>query len=179
MTRMAAGLALALALAACGGDGARLVGMSAEADSADQVIVGFTYNVLRNGIRRSRLEADTAYYFDSRQVTVLRRVRGTFYDDVGSPKTSLTADRMEYELQGGSMREEGRVTLVGPSGQRLTGKSLIYNVDKNTLTSDQPFVLMRGAERMEGDGFEADADFNRFQARRFRGVTTPNSAGGR
>jgi LPS export ABC transporter protein LptC len=168
-------LVAALAAAACGGEEMRPTSVTAEADSADQVLVGFSYNVLRNGIRRSLLEADTAFYYDTRQVSVLKRVRATFYDDAGSPSTTLTADRMEYDLQDGSMKSEGSVSLVGPEGQRLTSQSLVYDVDQNTLSSDQPFVLLRGADRLEGDGFEADADFSRFQARRMRGTTAQES----
>ena len=170
-------LVVALAAAACGGDEMRPTSLTAEADSADQVLVGFSYNVLRNGIRRSLLEADTAFYYDTRQVSVLKHVRATFYDEAGSPSTTLTADRMEYDLQDGSMEAEGSVTLVGPEGQRLTGQALVYDVDQNTLSSDQPFVLLRGSERLEGDGFEADADFNRFQAQRMRGTAAPGSDG--
>lgn len=168
-------LVAALVAAACGGEEMRPTSVTAEADSADQVLVGFSYNVLRNGIRRSLLEADTAFYYDSRQVSVLKRVRATFYDDAGSPSTTLTADRMEYDLQDGSMESEGSVSLVGPEGQRLTSQSLVYDVDQNTLSSDQPFVLLRGTDRLEGDGFEADADFSRFQARRMRGTAAPGS----
>lgn len=170
--RLAAVACLALLLA-CSEDPVRPAGAVAEADSADQRIYGFTYNVLRGGIRRSRLEADTAFYFDSRQLAILRQVRATFFGDDGTPRTTLAAERMEYDLQTGSMRAEGAVTLVGPDGQRLSGQSLTYDVDQNTLASDEPFVLLRGAERLEGDGFEADADFTRFQARRPRGVTAP------
>ncbi len=168
-------LVAALAAAACGGEEMRPTSLTAEADSADQVLVGFSYNVLRNGLRRSLLEADTAYYYDTRQVSVLKRVRATFYDDAGAPSTTLTADRMEYDLQDGSMKSEGSVSLLGPEGQRLTSQELVYDVDQNTLSSEQPFVLLRGSERLEGDGFEADADFNRFQARRMRGTTAPGS----
>lgn len=157
--------------AACGDEGTRPVGIVAEADSADQRVYGFTYTVLRGGIRRSLLEADTAYYFDGRQLAVLYSVKATFYDNGGAPQTTLTARRMEYNLQNGSMRAEGQVTLLGAQGQRLTGEELVYDVDRNTLASARPFVLLRGGERLEGDGFEADADFSRFRATRPRGVT--------
>ncbi len=170
--RAVALLALALAMAACSsGDTTRPTGAFAEADSADMRMLDFKYNVTRNGIRRSLLQADTAYFYDARQLSALRHVRATFFNDAGASRATLTADRMEYNLRDGSMRAEGNVVLVGPAGERLTTSVLVFDVNKNTLSSDQPFVLMRAGERMQGDGFDADADFSRFEAARLHGVT--------
>lgn len=165
-------LALALAMAACSsGDTTRPTGAFAEADSADMRMLDFKYNVTRNGIRRSLLQADTAYFYDARQMSALRHVRATFFNDAGASRATLTADRMEYNLRDGSMRAEGNVVLVGPADERLTTSVLVFDVNKNTLSSDKPFVLMRAGERMQGDGFDADADFSRFEAARLHGVT--------
>lgn len=168
-------LLLGLALGACADPGTRPSGVFAEADSADMRMLDFSYNVTRNGIRRSKLEADTAYFYDARQASVLRHVHATFFDDAGAPRATLTADRMDYNLRDGSMRAEGNVTLLGPAGERLTTSVLVFDVNKNTLSGDKPFVLLRGTERMQGDGFDAAADFSRFQASRLHGVTSDTS----
>ena len=170
-------LLAALLVAACSGDSTTPTGAFAEADSADMRMLGFDYNVSRNGIRRSRLEADTAYFYDAHQTSVLRHVRATFFNDAGASRATLTADRMNYNLRDGSMRAEGNVVLVGPAGERLTTSVLVFDVNRNTLSSDKPFVLLRGGERLEGSGFDADADFSRFQASRLRGVTADTSLG--
>ncbi len=156
---------------ACHSGPTRPGGAFAEADSADMRMLNFDYNVTRNGIRRSRLEADTAYFYDSEQTSMLRHVRATFFNDIGTPRATLTADGMKYNLRDGSMRAEGHVALVGPAGERLTTSVLVFDVNRNTLSSDRPFVLLRGGERLQGSGFDADADFSRFQASRLRGVT--------
>ncbi len=170
--RAVALLALALAMVACSsGDSTRPTGAFAEADSADMRMLDFKYNVTRNGIRRSLLQADTAYFYDARQMSSLRHVHATFFNDAGASRATLTADRMEYNLRDGSMRAEGNVVLVGPADERLTTSVLVFDVNKNTLSSDKPFVLMRAGERMQGDGFDADADFSRFEAARLHGVT--------
>jgi LPS export ABC transporter protein LptC len=168
---------LVAGLAACHNETTPPEGSFAESDSADMRMLDFTYNVTRNGIRRSRLEADTAWFYDARQMSVLRHVRATFFNDMGAPRATLTADRMDYNLRDGSMRSEGDVTLVGPAGERLSTSVLVFDVNRNTLSSDQPFVLLRGGERLEGDGFDADADFSRFQASRMHGVTADTSLG--
>jgi hypothetical protein len=73
------------------------------------------------------------------------------------------------------MRAEGSVALVGPAGERLTTSVLVFDVNKNTLSSDKPFVLLRGGERVQGNGFDAAADFSRFQGSRLDGVTADTS----
>ncbi|HET7111140.1 MAG TPA: LPS export ABC transporter periplasmic protein LptC [Gemmatimonadales bacterium] len=168
-------LLAALLVAACSGDSTTPTGAFAEADSADMRMLGFDYNVSRNGIRRSRLEADTAYFYDAHQTSVLRHVRATFFNDAGASRATLTADRMNYNLRDGSMRAEGNVVLVGPAGERLTTSVLVFDVNRNTLSSDKHFVLQRPGERLEGSGFDADADFSRFQGGRLVGVTADTS----
>ncbi|MEO6057097.1 MAG: hypothetical protein ABIQ49_09690, partial [Gemmatimonadales bacterium] len=49
-------------------------------DSADQVLEGFSHYVTKDGVRRSRVEADTAYFFENTQVTQLRKIRVVFFD---------------------------------------------------------------------------------------------------
>jgi hypothetical protein len=73
------------------------------------------------------------------------------------------------------MRAEGNVMLVGPAGERLTTSVLVFDVNRNTLSSDKPFVLVRPGERLEGSGFDADADFSRFQGGRLVGVSADTS----
>lgn len=163
-------LLLAAVVAACGGEGTRPGGALAEADSSDMMMFGFVNDGMHNGIRRSRLEADTAFFFESRQMSVMKGVRALFYDENGAQTSSLTAQRMEYNWQDGSMRAEGNVVLNGPEGRRLTSVVLIYNPARNSLSSDRPFVLTRGNERIEGAAFRADADFKNFVATSPRGV---------
>jgi LPS export ABC transporter protein LptC len=169
--RLAAPLLLgALVLAACGGDETRPTSVVAEADSADQTMFGFMTYGIQDGIRRSRIEAGTMYLFESRQASVMRNARVVFYDQNGVQASSLTSDRIEYNWQDNSMRAEGNVVLEGPEGRRLTSSVLLYNPGRNSISSDRPFVLVRGSERVEGEGFRADADFKNFVAHRPRAI---------
>lgn len=171
MRRLVAFLLLGVvAAAACGGDETRPGNAVAEADSADQTMFGFMTFGIQNGIRRSRIEADTMYLFEARQASILRRARVAFFDERGVQTSSLTADRMEYNWQENSMRAEGNVVFNGPEGRQLTSSVLLYNPSRNTVSSDQPFVLTRGSERVEGSGFRADADFQNFVAHRPRAI---------
>lgn len=171
MRRAAPALLCALAaLAACSGDETRPTSVVAEADSADQTMFGFMTYGIQDGIRRSRIEADTMYLFESRQASVMRNARVVFFDERGAQASSLTSDRIEYNWQDNSMRAEGNVVLEGPEGRRLTSSVLLYSPAKNSISSDRPFVLVRGSERVEGEGFRADADFKNFVAHRPRAI---------
>ncbi len=163
-------LCLAVVLAACGEENAPPSGVMAEADSADQRMYGVTQHLDHDGIRRSTIQADTAYLYDARQVTILLGVRAAFYDKNGVETSSLTANRMEYNIRDGSLRAEGDVVLSVSDGRRLTSSALVYDPGRNSLSSDEPFLLTRGAERVEGDGFRADADFRNFVASRPRAI---------
>ncbi|HLS47635.1 MAG TPA: LPS export ABC transporter periplasmic protein LptC [Gemmatimonadales bacterium] len=161
---------MAVAAGACGSESAPPSGAEAEADSADQRMFGVSQHLDHEGIRRSTIQADTAYLYDARQVSVLLGVRATFYDEHGVETSSLTARRMEYDIREGSLHAEGDVVLTVSDGRRLTSESLIYDPGRNSLSSNEPFLLTRGAERVEGDGFRADADFRNFVASRPRAI---------
>jgi LPS export ABC transporter protein LptC len=163
-------LCLAVLLAGCGEESAPPSGVMAEADSADQRMYGVSQHLDHNGIRRSTIQADTAYLYDARQITILLGVRAAFYDDSGVETSSLTANRMEYNIRDGSLLAEGNVVLSVSDGRRLTSSALTYDPGRNSLSSDEPFVLTRGRERVEGDGFRADADFRNFVASRPRAI---------
>ncbi|HEX6645343.1 MAG TPA: LPS export ABC transporter periplasmic protein LptC [Gemmatimonadales bacterium] len=163
-------LCLAVVLAGCGEQGAPPTGVVAEADSADQRMYGVLQHLEHDGIRRSTIQADTAFLYDARQVMILLGVRARFFDENGVETSSLTANRMEYKIRDGSLLAEGSVVLSVSDGRRLTGESLTYDPGANSLSSDKPFVLTRGAERVEGDGFRADADFRNFVASRPRAI---------
>ena len=55
------------------------------ADSADQVLEGFSHYVTNEGILRSRVEADTAFFYEATQITELHKVKVVFFD-VKAPK---------------------------------------------------------------------------------------------
>ena len=67
----------AIAITACEETGARPTTTVQAPDSADQVLEGFSHFVTNQGVRRTRVEADTAYFYESTQITELRNVKVT------------------------------------------------------------------------------------------------------
>ena len=137
---LAAGCILvAVAASGCEDTGARPTTTIQAPDSADQVLEGFSHFVTNDGIRRSRVEADTAYFYEGTQVTNLSNPKVTFYDLKGAESSTLTARSGVYRWQDGSMEANGNVVVVSPDGRRLTTDRLRYDNATNQISTDAGF----------------------------------------
>jgi LPS export ABC transporter protein LptC len=175
MSRRGFGWALAAVLttsvlAACEDTGAKPTTTVQASDSADQVLEGFSHYVTRDGIRRSRVEADTAFFYEGTQVTQLKNVRVVFFDVQGTEGSTLTAKRGTYRWQDGSMEANDKVLVVSPDGRRLTTEALKYDNGSNTISTNVHFAFDRGSEHLEGNSFRSDPDFKNVVTDRPRGV---------
>jgi LPS export ABC transporter protein LptC len=151
-----AGLVLALA---CEDPGARPVTTVQATDSADQVLEGFSHWVTKDGIRRSEVQADTAFFYENTQVTQLRNIRVVFYDLSGKESSTLTAKAGTYRWQDGSMQANGKVVVISPDGRKLQTDTLKYDNATNTISTNTHFVMDRGTDHLEGQSFRSDPDF--------------------
>jgi len=157
-----AGLLAAAALLAalgCEDPGARPTTTVQATDSADQVLEGFSHWVTKDGIRRSEVQADTAYFYENTQVTQLRNVRVVFYDLTGKESSTLTAKTGTYRWQDGSMQANGKVVVVSPDGRKLQTDTLKYDNATNTISTNTHFIMDRGTDHLEGQSFRSDPDF--------------------
>jgi LPS export ABC transporter protein LptC len=161
---------LIIAVAACEDTGARPTTTVQAPDSADQVLEGFSHFVTNQGVRRTRVEADTAYFYESTQITELRTVKVTFYDIKGEEGSTLTSKRGTYRWQDGSMQANDNVVVVSPDGRRLATATLKYDAASNTISTDKHFTFDRGTEHLEGNSFRSDPDFKNVVTDRPRGV---------
>ena len=162
--------ALAAPGAACTDEGARPTAVVEAPDSADQVLSGFSHYVTRDGLRRSRLQADSAYFYENDQRTVLTRVRVTFYDEKGADASTLTAAHGVYRWIDGSMDAAGSVVVVGSDGGTLRTERLKYDEAGKLITTDLPFTFDRGDEHVRGSSFRSDPDFKNVVTGKPRGV---------
>ena len=157
-----AGLLAAAALlgaVGCEDPGARPTTTVQATDSADQVLEGFSHWVTKDGIRRSEVQADTAYFYENTQVTQLRNVRVVFYDLTGKESSTLTAKTGTYRWQDGSMQANGKVVVISPDGRKLQTDTLKYDNATNTISTNTHFIMDRGTDHLEGQSFRSDPDF--------------------
>lgn len=160
-----------LSVLSCEEAGVRPTATVQAADSADQVLEGFSHYVTNEGVRRSRVEADTAFFYEPTQITELLNVKVVFFDIKGAEGSTLTAKRGTYRWQDGSMQADGDVVVISPDGRRLTTEALRYENATNTIMTDKPFSFDRGTEHLEGNSFRSDPDFKNVITDRPRGVS--------
>jgi LPS export ABC transporter protein LptC len=144
---------------ACEDPGAKPVTTVQAVDSADQVLEGFSHWVTKDGIRRSEVQADTAFFYENTQVTQLKNVRVVFYDLNGKESSTLTAKAGTYRWQDGSMQANGTVVVISPDGRKLQTDTLKYDNATNTISTNTHFIMDRGTDHLEGDSFRSDPDF--------------------
>jgi LPS export ABC transporter protein LptC len=163
--------ALAVLAASCEDTGVKPTTTIQAADSADQILEGFSHYVTNDGVRRSRVEADTAFFYESTQRNDLHNVKVVFYDIKGAESSTLTAKRGTYRWQDGSMEASGNVVVVSPDGRRLATDVLRYDNATNTILTDKHFTFDKGDEHLEGNSFRSDPDFKNVVTDRPRGVS--------
>jgi LPS export ABC transporter protein LptC len=162
---IAAGAALG-----CQDDEARPVTAVSLSDSADQILFGVSTVLAPDGVRRNRLEADTAFVYNATGIYELRELRLTFYDVNGVETSVLTADSGVYRIHTGQMEARGNVEVHTTDGKVLRTSVLQYDRARDELYTEQPFTYDTAQETIEGNGFQADP--------RFTNVVTDSPRGG-
>ena len=152
-------LLVALAGAGCQEEAVRPTATVQPTDTADQVLFGMEHYITDEGIRRSRVIADTAYLYEGSQIADMRKVHVTFYDRGGVETSTIDADAGIYQMRDGSMKARGHVVATTPDGRRLTSDVLNYDSKKNEISSDQAFTYDGADGHLVGDGFRSDPDF--------------------
>ena len=133
------------------------------ADSADQIMYGARFKLTDQGLARAQLEADTAYFFDDNTRQELENVHTTFYTVTGAKDAVLTSRHGTINNRTNNMIARNNVVVVSEDGRRLTTAELIYNQQKNQISSDSAFVMTEPNRRLEGVGFRSDPNMKNIQ----------------
>jgi LPS export ABC transporter protein LptC len=172
-------LAVAL-LQACKDDAIRPPVATAAADTADQVLGGMEHLITMDGVRRTKVVADTAYLYDPSNLARLKSVTVTFYDVNGNETSTVTSDSGLYQMRDGSMNAWSNVVARTPDGRTLRSEELKYDARTKQISSDKPFTYDRADTHLAGNGFTSDPDFRNVVTRQPRGGqrTGGGAAGG-
>jgi LPS export ABC transporter protein LptC len=158
-----------------------VAGHSALADSADQVMYNARFNLTDQGLQRAHLESDTAYFFDDNTRIELEKVHTTFFTTTGAKNAVLTSERGTFNSRTNNMIARKNVVVVTEDGRRLTTPELLYNQQRNEISSDSAFVETEPTRRIEGIGFRSDPDMKNIRILKgttgiARGITTSPTA---
>ncbi len=151
---------LVTAAAACQDDGIRPVATIQAGDTADQILYGVTTMLAPDGIRRNRLQADTAFIYEAAGLYDLRGIELLFYDENGVHTSTLTADSGLYRYHTGAMEAHGNVVVRSTEDEVLKTSVLRYDQQANELSTDQPFTYQSPDGSYEGNGFRSDPGFH-------------------
>lgn len=162
------GLVLA-ALGACKDDAIRPPTTASAADSADQVLEGMEHLITTDGVKRTKVVADTAYLYESTQLARLKVVTTTFYDGNGNETSTVTSDSGIYQMRDGGMNAWGHVVAKTPDGRTLRSAELKYDARSRQISSELPFTYDRADQHLEGNGFTSDPDFRNVVTKQPRG----------
>lgn len=133
------------------------------ADSADQVMYPARFNLTDQGLQRAHVDADTAYFFDDNNRMELQGVHATFFTVTGAKDAVLTSRHGTTNTRTNNMIARKDVVVVSEDGRRLTTQELIYNQQKNEISSDSAFVMTEPNRRLEGVGFRSDPNMKNIQ----------------
>jgi LPS export ABC transporter protein LptC len=151
------------------------------ADSADQVMYGARFTLTDKGLARAQMQADTLYFFEDNTRIEAENPHITFFTVTGAKDAVLTARHGTSNTRTNNMVARKNVVVVSEDGRRLTTEELIYNQQKNQISSDSAFVLTEPNRRLEGIGFRSDPNMKNIQILKgasgfARGVSTQPAA---
>jgi LPS export ABC transporter protein LptC len=158
-----------LRLTACTDTGVRPTTVTQVADSADQVLFKMNTNITADGIRRSYVEAETAFVYQSRQTMDLHHVKMRFFDAQGNPKSTLTADRGIYGTYSNKLDARGHVVVTSTDGKKLQTEHLIYDKLANQIKVDTAFVYDSPTEHSTGMGLDTVTEFKNVRVQQPKG----------
>lgn len=175
---LAAALLTCALLPACKDDAIRPPVSVSAADTADQVLGNMEHLITMDGVRRTKVLADTAYLYDATNLARLKVVTVTFYDVNGNETSTVTSDSGLYQMRDGSMNAWSNVVAKTPDGRTLRSEELTYNARTKQIASDKPFTYDRADTHLAGNGFTSDPDFRNVVTRQPRGGQRPGPGGG-
>lgn len=156
--RFPAGLVAAALLVACSPDEEPPTAGEVMGEGVEMLMIHMETFLTRDGIRRARLEADTAEFHEGGEVH-LRPVRLVFFDEAGRESSVLTAERGIYHEPTEDMEAFGDIVVLDRrEDRRLETERLRYTAQDDELRGDVPFTLTSDGGRtvMRGASFVSD-----------------------
>jgi LPS export ABC transporter protein LptC len=157
-------------LIACSQEGVRPTAITQAVDSADQTALKMSTTITSEGVRRSFVEAETAYVYQGRALTELRRMKALFFDEQGNLKSTLVADKGVLGTYSERLEASGHVIVTTPDGRKLQTEHLIYDKRANRITIDTAFTSEGPTGQLSGNWAESDIGFTQVTVRQPRGA---------
>jgi KDO2-lipid IV(A) lauroyltransferase len=132
------------------------------------ILTGITLRETDQGKLRWILKADSSETFTQPNQTIARNIHVDFFDALGQPTSTLTADEGVVQRSNNDMTARGHVVVITTKGDTLTTERLDWSSVQNRVKTDLPFRLGRPDVVMTGVGFESDPDLTKYNTREVR-----------
>jgi LPS export ABC transporter protein LptC len=125
------------------------------------------------GVLKADVYGDTAYQRPGNpDVTELRNVKLTFYDEQGKKPGTLTSKTGDYDVRTGIMVARGNVVLItyDEKGVKRTIRSeeLHYDQRGDRVWSERETTVEKQGESFRSEGFTSDTRFTNVQGKNAR-----------
>jgi LPS export ABC transporter protein LptC len=172
-----------MAVAACEAPPAPSGPVAPDAD-ASQRTYGMNLKLSEAGVLKADVYGDTAFQRPGNpDITELRNVRLTFYDEKGAKPGTLTSKTGEYDQRTGIMVARGSVVLIthNERGEKRTIRSeeLHYDQRGDRVWSERETFVEEQTKTFVSQGFTSDTRFTNVQGRNAKSTGVQvNQAGG-
>ena len=123
----------------------------AASDEADVKLEKVTYSTVNeDNIKEWELKADSARYFEDRELLFLEAVEVTLYSD--DKIYHLTGDEGRFNTKTRDIEIKGQVKVVMPDSTKLRTETLNYDHQKKLMTSEDKVSITRGKVTIKGVG---------------------------
>ena len=135
-----------------------------------------------DGIRTSKINSDTAYYFQDSTAIHMVGVHMEVYNDqgpnAGAVKATVTADQGRYDQRTQAMHAAGHVVLIMPNdGRRVESAELYYEPQSQRIWSDSASTYTNKGQVTRGTCFKSDLTFKNYNICNIRGAADIGGAG--
>lgn len=146
-------------VAACGDtQGPPVVNLKLLPDSAEQMLIGITFTLTEEGVRRAIVAADTLFMYDDATREELRKVTARFFTPSGEQDAILTSHQASHSNRLGTMEARGNVIVISKEGKQLESPHLKYDPSRNEISSDSAFMLTENERVTKGIGFVSNPE---------------------
>ncbi|TVP55404.1 MAG: LPS export ABC transporter periplasmic protein LptC [Gemmatimonadales bacterium] len=134
---------------------------------ADGIAFGMVHRFTQDGVIQAKVIADTTIQWNDSTSVALRVLEMDVYNEDGSERAHVVADRGWLDTRTNRMAAYGNVVLTVPGqGRRLESQELHYDPRAEEMWSDSSFVMyQQGEPPFRGAAFTTDLEFRDFRAR--------------
>lgn len=98
-----------------------------------------------------------------------------YYDSVGEIKSRLRADYSIYYENQGLWIAKNNVEVVNENGEKLNTEYMVWDRNKETISSDQDVRITNDEGVIYGSGFVSDQRFSQWEVQNGRGIINVNT----